>query len=280
MVLRKLLASSSFAIAGTLRHLIRRLEAQAQGPHDQPEGITMRDHFLLSLHRLTICSAIALLFSTQAVGATVEIDGVLDEGIYKAAPPLESAIGVLYLVPTSEVLYIGAEVEDANINVGNPQKFWLGSGIEIWFDWGNEDNVTFDENDQQFWVVPVEGEGDAGYSGQWHRAADNIRETMYDYANESDLLDMAFILDEGTGYTIEASIAAEAMEGYDPNATIGFTYSVDKGGAKFQWDKEILADPFWERPDMWPDLALAQVELSVEPQEKLPVLWGRMKLGR
>ena len=36
MVLRKLLASSSFAIAGTLRHLIRRLEAQAQEPHDQP----------------------------------------------------------------------------------------------------------------------------------------------------------------------------------------------------------------------------------------------------
>ena len=66
--------------------------------------------------------------------------------------------------------------------------------------------------------------------------------------------------------------------GYDPSATIGFTYSIDKGGAKIQWDKENLGDPFWERPDMWPDLELAEV-LSVEPQEKLPLLWGRMKLG-
>ena len=76
---------------------------------------------------------------------------------------------------------------------------------------------------------------------------------MYDYANTSDLLDMAFTVDEGTGYTIEASIAAEALEGYDPNATIGFTYAADKDnvGLKFQWEKANLGNGYWENPSMW-----------------------------
>jgi len=238
----------------------------------------MRSHFRVSLHRLTIYMSISLLFSTQAVGFNVDIDGVLDDVIYTKVSPLKSEIGRLYLVPMSDAVYIGAEVDDANINVANPRQFWSGSGIEIWFDLGNEDSATFDENDQQFWFVPLKGKGNKGYAGQWHRAADNIRATVYDYANEGDLLDMAFIVDRGKGYTIEARIAKEAMAGYTPNGTIGFTYSVDKGGAKFQWEKENLGNGFWEQPNTWPDLEISEV-LSVESQEKLSVLWGRVKLG-
>ena len=68
------------------------------------------------------------------------------------------------------------------------------------------------------------------------------------------------------------------MAGYTPNGTIGFTYSVDKGGAKFQWEKENLGNGFWEQPNTWPDLEISEV-LSVEAQEKLSVLRGRVKLG-
>ena len=238
----------------------------------------MHNYYQFRLHWLVIGLSLSLLFSTQAVGANVKIDGVLDEWVYEAVPPLNSPISVVYLVPMTDVLYIGIEVEDANIDVSNPQEFWTISAIEIWFDWGNEGNATFDKNDQQFWFVPLQGDGDAGYSGQWHRAADNVPGTMFDYANTSDLLDMAFTVDKGTGYTIEASIAEEAMEGYDPNATIGFTYAIDKGGAKIQWDQANLPEGYWENPSPWPDLELAEV-ISVEPQEKLPALWGSMKLG-
>lgn len=233
-------------------------------------------NYRVRLHWLVIALSLSLLFSTQAAG--INVDGVLDEAAYMAATPLNSPISVVYLVPTTDVLYIGIEIEDANIDVSNPQEFWTISAIEIWFDWGNEGNATFDENDHQFWFVPLQGAGDAGYAGQWHRAADNVPETMYDYANTSDLLDMAFTVDEGTGYTIEASIAAEALGGYDPNATIGFTYAVDIGGDKVQWDQANLPGGYWENPTPWPDLELAVVA-SVKPQDKLPALWGSMKLG-
>ena len=89
---------------------------------------------------------------------------------------------------------------------------------------------------------------------------------------------MAFIVDKGQGYTIEARIAKKAIAGYDPNATIGFTYSVDKGGAKFQWDKKNCGNGFWEYPSMWPDLELSEV-LSVDITNKLPIRWGNIKLG-
>ena len=89
---------------------------------------------------------------------------------------------------------------------------------------------------------------------------------------------MAFIVDKGKGYTIEARIAKEAMAGYTPNGTIGFTYSVDKRGGKFQWEEENLGNGFWAQPNTWPDLEISKV-VSVEFQEKLSVLWGRVKLG-
>ena len=240
----------------------------------------MSIYFRTNLSQSAIFLSISLLFSVQAIGFNVDIDGVLNDVAYKKVSPLNSAekIGVLYLVPMKDELYIGAEVEDAKIYVDDPQQFWQGSGIEIWFDWGNEGNATFDKNDQQFWFVPIKGKGKEGYAGQWHRAQDNIKATIYDYANEGDLVDMAFVVDKGKGYTIEARIAKEAMAGYTPNGTIGFTYSVDKGGAKFQWDKKNCANGFWENPSMWPDLELSEV-LSVEASNKLPIRWGSLKLG-
>ena len=136
----------------------------------------MSIYFRTNLSQLVIFLSISLLFSVQAIGFNVDIDGVLNDVAYKKVSPLNSAekIGVLYLVPMKDELYIGAEVEDAKINVANPQQFWQGSGIEIWFDWGNEGNATFDKNDQQFWFVPVKGKGKEGYAGQWHRAQDNL----------------------------------------------------------------------------------------------------------
>ena len=240
----------------------------------------MYTFFRTNISQLFIFFLTIFLFSGEAVGFNVDVDGALNEAAYKKVPPLNSAtnIGVLYLVPMKDELYIGAEVKDAKINVVNPQKFWEGSGIEIWFDWGNEGNATFDKNDQQFWFVPVKGKGKEGYAGQWHRAQDNIKATIYDYANEGDLVDMAFVVDKGQGYTIEARIAKKAIAGYDPNATIGFTYSVDKGGAKFQWDKKNCGNGFWENPSMWPDLELSEV-LSVDITNKLPIRWGNIKLG-
>ena len=140
----------------------------------------MSIYFRTNLSQLVIFLSISLLFSVQAIGFNVDIDGVLNDVAYKKVSPLNSAekIGVLYLVPMKDELYIGAEVEDAKINVANPQQFWQGSGIEIWFDWGNEGNATFDKNDQQFWFVPVKGKGKEGYAGQWHRAQNNIKATI------------------------------------------------------------------------------------------------------
>ena len=107
-----------------------------------------------------------LACAVQVLGFNVVIDGVLDESIYTKVTPLKGDISLLYLVPMSDGLYIGAEVEDANINVGNPQEFWNGSCVEIWFDWANDDSPAFDQNDQQFWFCPIKGKGDEGYSGQ------------------------------------------------------------------------------------------------------------------
>ena len=117
----------------------------------------MSIYFRTNLSRLVIFLSISLLFSVQAIGFNVDIDGVLNDVAYKKVSPLNSTekIGVLYLVPMKDELYIGAEVKDAKINVANPEQFWQGSGIEIWFDWGNEGNATFDKNDQQFWFVPI-----------------------------------------------------------------------------------------------------------------------------
>ena len=80
----------------------------------------MRSHFRVSLYRLTIYMFISLLFSTQAVGFNVDVDGVLDDVIYTRVLPLKSEIGRLYLVPMSDAVYIGAEVDDANTNVADP----------------------------------------------------------------------------------------------------------------------------------------------------------------
>ena len=55
------------------------------------------------------------------------IDGVLDESIYTKVTPLKGAISSLYLVPMADALYIGVEVEDANINVATPMEFWNAS---------------------------------------------------------------------------------------------------------------------------------------------------------
>ena len=58
------------------------------------------------------------MFSGEAVGFNVDVDGALNEAAYKKVPPLNSAtnIGVLYLVPMKDELYIGVEVKDAKIN--------------------------------------------------------------------------------------------------------------------------------------------------------------------
>ena len=224
---------------------------------------------MLSILMVSICAA-------QSLGFNVSIDGVLDEVIYTEVTPLKGDISLLYLVPMADALYIGAEVEDANINVGNPQEFWNGSCVEIWLDWANDDSPAFDENDQQFWFCPLKGKGDKGYVGQWHRAADCIPATMYDYANESDMIDMAFAVNKGKGYTIEARIAKEAMKGYTPNGTIGFNYSADKGGTKFEWEKAMLGGNFYELPNIWPDLEISEV-LAVQPGMKLSALWGSVK---
>jgi len=228
------------------------------------------------MRNLTVCALTLLAFSAQAPAFNVVIDGVLDEPVYAMVEPLKGDISSLYLVPMSDALYIGAEVEDANINVGNPQEFWNCSCVEIWLDWGNEGSPAFDENDQQFWFCPVKGKADVGYVGQWHRAADNIPETMNDYASESDLIDMAFVINEGEGYTIEARIAKDIMAGYKPTGVIGFTYSADKGAIKYEWEAAGIGGNFYEKPDTWPDLEISEI-LSVRPSGKLPTLWGRVK---
>jgi len=102
---------------------------------------------------------VVLTCVAPAYAQNVVIDGVLDEAIYTKVKPLKSEISSLYLVPMSDGVYIGAEVEDAKINVGDPQQFWNGSCVEIWFDWANDDSPAFDENDQQFWFCPVKGDG-------------------------------------------------------------------------------------------------------------------------
>jgi len=213
--------------------------------------------------------------TTQILGFEVVIDGILDESIYTVVEPLKSEISSLYLVPMVNALYIGMEVEDDSINVANPEEFWNASCVEVWFDWDNNDSPTFDIDDQQFWFCPVNGKGDQGYVGQWHRAADNIPATMFDYAHESDLIDMAFVTD-GEGYTIEARIGKDIMDGYKPTGTIGFTYSADKGAVKFEWEEAMLGGSFFEKPDQWPDLVITEV-LAVQAEGKLATLWGTVK---
>lgn len=223
-----------------------------------------------------ICMLILLTCIPQVPGAIVVIDGVLNESIYNMVTPLKGDISSLYLVPMSDGVYIGAIVEDANINVGDPQQFWNGSCVEIWFDWANDKSAAFDQNDQQFWFCPVKGKGDKGYAGQWHRAADCIPDTIYDYANQSKLIDIAFTIEKGKGYTIEAWISREAMKGYKPSGTIGFTYSADKGGVKYEWEKAKLGGNFYELPNLWPKLEITEI-LAVQPEGKLPVLWSKVK---
>ena len=70
----------------------------------------------------------------------------------------------------------------------------------------------------------------------------------------------------------------EAMEGYTPTGTIGFNYSADKGGTKYEWVEAKLGGNFYEQPNTWPDLEIAEV-MAVLPVDKLSVLWGRMKVG-
>ena len=228
------------------------------------------------MRNLIIYVSILLASGTHVLGFDMVIDGVLDEFVYTEVTPLKGEISSLYLVPMADALYIGAEVEDANINVATPMEFWNVSCIEIWLDWANNDSLTFDKDDQQFWFCPLEGAGDQGYAGQWNRASDNIAETMYDYANQSDLIDATFVVNKGEGYTIEARIAKEAMGGYTPTGTIGFTYSADKGGVKYEWEEAMLGGNFYEKPDLWPDLQITEV-LAVQPGGKLPVLWGNVK---
>ena len=228
------------------------------------------------MRNLIICVSILLCSGTHVLGFDIAIDGVLNESVYAEAEPLESEISSLYLVPMADALYIGVEVEDANINVATPKEFWNASCVEIWFDWANNDSLTFDEDDQQFWFCPVKGAGDQGYAGQWHRAADNIPETVYDYANQSDLIDAAFVVNDGNGYTIEARIAKDAMGGYRTTGVIGFTYSADKDGAKFEWKAAQLGGDFYAKPNLWPDLEITEV-LAVQPEGKLPMLWGSVK---
>ena len=226
---------------------------------------------------LIVCMIMLLALVIQTSGFNIAIDGVLDETVYTKVTPLKSEISSLYLVPMSDAIYIGVEVEDAEISVKDPQTFWEGSCIEIWFDWSNDDSPSFDKDDQQFWFCPVEGKGDAGYAGQWHRAADCIPATMYDYANESDMVDMAFVIHEGKGYTIEVKITEEAAKGYTPTGIIGFTYSADKGGTKYEWEEAGLGGEFYQLPNTWPDLEISEI-LAVESGGKLSVLWGVLKI--
>ena len=227
-----------------------------------------------------ICALIMFVFALQAAGYDMVIDGVLDEPVYSDITPFNGEISSLYLIPTTDNLYIGVEVEDDSINVADPASFWDMSCVEVWFDWANEDSPVFDANDQQFWFVPVEGNGDQGYAGQWHRDMDNIPATVYDYANQSDMIDAAFMVDEGVGYTIEVRIAKEAMGGYTPNGKIGFNYSADKGGAKYEWEAAMLGGEFFSKPNLWPDLDISVIWLAVQPGDALSALWGGMKAAR
>jgi len=229
---------------------------------------------------LIICTLIMFVFVLQTAGFDMVIDGVLDEPVYSEVTPFISEISSLYLIPTADNLYIGAEVKDESIKVADPASFWDMSCIEVWFDWANEDTPQFDANDQQFWFVPVMGNGDQGYAGQWHRADDNIPATMNDYANTSDMIDAAFVVDEGVGYTIEARIAKEAMGGYTPNGTIGFTYSADIAGTKYEWEDAMLGGEFFSKPNLWPDMEITQVMLAVQPGGALPTSWGGIKAAR
>lgn len=228
------------------------------------------------MRNLVFSILIIFVFSAQAMSFEVAIDGILDDVIYGKITPLKSDISSLYLAPMEDALYIGVEVEDDNINVDTPEEFWNVSCVEIWFDWDNNDSLAFDKDDQQFWFCPAKGNGDQGYAGQWHRASDNIAQTMYDYANQSDLIDMDFAVDGG-GYVMEIKIDKKALSGYLTDGTIGFTYSADKGGTKFEWEEAMLGGSFYEKPDTWPDLEIAEV-LAVQPHRKLPSLWGEVKL--
>jgi hypothetical protein len=68
------------------------------------------------MRNLIICALTLLAFSAQAPAFNVVIDGVLDEPVYTMVEALKGDISSLYLVPMSDALYIGAVVEDANIN--------------------------------------------------------------------------------------------------------------------------------------------------------------------
>ena len=229
------------------------------------------------MRRLTCFALLLAGFEMIAAASGIIIDGVLDEDAYSKAIPLNSDISTLYLVPTPDMLYIGAEVEDKNITIPNPQEFWDASCVEIWFDWGNDDSAAFDENDQQFWFCPIEGNGLQGYAGQWHRAQDNIEATVYDYANQSEWIEMAFVIDDGVGYTIEVAMAPEAVTGYTPDATIGFTYSADVLGSKHEWEEAGIGGNFYEQPNTWPDLTISAVDLPVQPKAKLAVRWADLR---
>ena len=229
------------------------------------------------MRNMVICVLIAFICATRVFGSSITIDGILNESIYKKVEPLKSDISLLYLVPMADGVYIGADVADDNINVPDPQQFWNSSCVEVWFDWANDDSPVFDENDQQFWFCPVKGNGNKGYMGQWHRANDCVKETMYDYANQSDKMDMAFVINQGKGYTIEARIGKEAMKGYTSKGKIGFTYSADKDGVKNEWEKAQLGGIFYEQPNTWPDLVITEV-LAVKSVGKLTIVWGRIKM--
>ena len=96
-----------------------------------------------------LCILTLITCAVQSMGFNVVIDGVLDEGMYAAVTPLKSAISLLYLIPMSDALYIGAEVEDASIMVDDPQQFWNSSCVEVWFDWANDNSPALDENDRE-----------------------------------------------------------------------------------------------------------------------------------
>jgi len=180
----------------------------------------------------------------------------------------EDFSAVIYAIYDSDSLYVAAEVtDDATENGFSGGNNWQNDCIEIWIDGAGDDGTMTDTggNDPDNYQFNVDVNG-----FPYIYRNDDAATLLNQMESASDV--------QGTNYTLEIRIPFTAIPELDLSSSriMGFGVSfVDSDGGV--WNHILWQGETENEPSQWGDLEFSLEKLSVEPVDKMPVVWGLIK---
>jgi hypothetical protein len=175
---------------------------------------------------------------------------------------------VVYTMYDQNNLYVATEVTDDALEKGfTGASNWQNDCIEIWIDGAGDDGTMTDRggNDPDNYQFNVDVNG-----LPWIYRNDNSAKLLAEMETASS--------NQGTNYTVEAKIPFSVIPELDLNKSriMGFGISFvdsDKG----VWNHIIWQGEIENEPTQWGDLEFSLEKLAIEPVDKMPAMWGRLK---